>query len=158
VVRAVYRRDALYHGPAVDTAPDLLLEPALEDGYSPVCLPTRPAERRSVRRLAPSEHAAGKGAGMNGSHRAEGLWALAGPGVMACTGAAAIVDVAPTVLHLAGLPVPAWMDGRLLPGVPGAAVLGVGDPPALQAAAADQGGGELWRRLAALGYLGESAS
>ncbi|WP_410962384.1 hypothetical protein, partial [Salmonella sp. SAL4355] len=57
---------------------------------------------------------------MNGSHRADGLWVLAGNGVTTVPPCeAAIVDVAPSVLHLAGLAVPSWMDGRLLPGISG---------------------------------------
>jgi predicted AlkP superfamily phosphohydrolase/phosphomutase len=158
IVRAVHRRDALYQGPAVATAPDLVLELALEDGYSMACLPTAPGERRSVRRLARREHVAGKGGGMNGSHRAEGLWAMAGPAVRAGAGGeAAIVDVAPTVLHLAGLPVPAWMDGRLLPAVRGPVAFDW-HAPAAPTTAPDAGerDGELWRRLAALGYLGDA--
>jgi len=163
VVEAVYRRDALYHGPAVAEAPDLVVELALENDYSYACLPTVPGERLSVRRLAPSEHVAGKGGGMNGSHRSQGLWALAGPDVRPGTAAdAAIVDVAPTVLHLTGLPVPAWMDGRLLPGVDGRPSVShdypVG-PVSPYCAAEREGGGtgeeEVWRRLASLGYLGD---
>lgn len=157
IVHAAHRRDAIYHGPAVAEAPDLVLELALENGYSYACLPTRPDERRCVRPLALTEYSAGKGGGMNGSHRARGLWALAGPGVERCAGAeAAITDVAPSVLHLGGLAVPAWMDGGLLPGLAGAPVV---DTHATAAPPADPRGGEgdaeLWRRLAALGYLGE---
>jgi predicted AlkP superfamily phosphohydrolase/phosphomutase len=158
VVRAVHRRDELYDGPYVGHAPDLVLELALEGDYSYVCLPSSGAERASVRSLGPDEYVAGKGGGMNGSHRPEGLWALAGPRVQPGVRArAAITDVAPTVLHLAGLPVPSWMDGCLLAGVPGPVAVdrhaGNVDP---QAPAEDGAAeGELWRRLASLGYLDE---
>jgi predicted AlkP superfamily phosphohydrolase/phosphomutase len=160
IVEAVYRRDALYHGPAVAAAPDLVLVLALENGYSYSCLPTAPGERRSLRRLAPGEYVAGKGGGMNGSHRSQGLWALAGPGIRSCAATeAAIVDVAPTVLHLAGLPVPVWMDGRLLPGVDGRPSVDSADPvhPYRAGDGERDGDGEdeLWRRLASLGYLGD---
>jgi predicted AlkP superfamily phosphohydrolase/phosphomutase len=157
IVAAVHRRDALYHGPATENAPDLVLELALENGYSHACLPTTPDERRSVRALAPSEYSAGKGGGMNGSHRGRGLWALAGPGIQPSTAAdAAIVDVAPTILHLAGLSVPTWMDGRLLAGVTGRPLVDDVVPPAPAWTPASDGEGELWRRLAALGYLGDT--
>jgi predicted AlkP superfamily phosphohydrolase/phosphomutase len=156
LVRAVHRRDALYTGACVDEAPDLVLELALEDGYSYVCLPSDGSEACSVRALAPEEYVAGKGGGMNGSHRADGLWAIAGPRVAGNGRAdASITDVAPTIMHLAGLAVPAWMDGRLLPGVSGQATVG-GDrplPPASFAPARQGDEDELWRRLAALGYL-----
>lgn len=161
IVEAVYRRDVLYHGPAVAEAPDLVLVLALENGYSYACLPTVPGERRSVRRLTPGEYVAGKGGGMNGSHRSQGLWVLAGPGVRPCAPTdAAIVDVAPTVLHLAGLPVPVWMDGRLLPGVDGRPSIDLSHPVDRHRAAGRESGDgedEIWRRLASLGYLGDYA-
>lgn len=162
IVRAVHRRDELYRGPHALEAPDLVLELALEHGYSYVCLPSTGDERTSVRELGIEEYVAGKGGGMNGSHRAEGVWALAGPSVV--TGAradAAITDVAPTVLHLAGLAVPPWMDGRLLAGVRGTVTIDADAPTTeigrtgVDDAADDAAEAELWRRLAALGYLGE---
>ena len=163
IVAAVHRRDEIYTGGCVDSAPDLVLEPALENGYSYVWLPSTGDERASVRPLAPAEYVAGKGGGMNGSHRADGLWALAGPAVArGIRAAASITDVAPTVLHLAGLPVPSWMDGRVIPGVAGEIVTAgaesgntatlaafAGEPSARTAGEED----ELWRRLVALGYL-----
>jgi hypothetical protein len=50
-----------------------------------------------------------------GSHRVEGIFALAGPAAARHEGLSSlgIVDVAPTVLHLLGLPVPDDMDGRV---------------------------------------------
>jgi predicted AlkP superfamily phosphohydrolase/phosphomutase len=158
IVRAVHRRDALYAGPRVAEAPDLVLELETEGGYSYVCLPSDERATGSVRTLAPEEYVAGKGGGMNGSHRADGLWALAGPNVVQGRRAeASIVDVAPTIMHLAGLAVPAWMDGRLLPGVAGEPTIGTyGDGTPLTGAVgrpAAGDGDELWRRLAALGYL-----
>jgi predicted AlkP superfamily phosphohydrolase/phosphomutase len=154
IVERVHRREDAYHGPAVGEAPDLLLELALEDGYAPACLPTHAGTRASVRRLEPEEHVAGKGGGMNGSHRPDGVFVLAGPEVEPCgPAAAAIVDVAPTILHLAGLPVPAWMDGCLLPGVGGVLAVDATVPRMGETLAADDGEAELWRRLAALGYL-----
>ena len=156
IVAAVHRRDRIYDGPETSAAPDVLVELALADGYSQVCLPTTPSVRTSVRRLRPDEFVGGKGGGMNGSHRAEGIWVLTGAGITPGPRRDAdIVDVAPTVLHLAGLPVGDWMDGTLLPGVSGvpnvaAAAEWTVPPPAQDAE------GEVWRRLAALGYLGDA--
>jgi predicted AlkP superfamily phosphohydrolase/phosphomutase len=158
IVARVHRRDDIYAGPCTSDAPDLVLELALDGGYSYPCLPTLPSQRRSVRRLSRAEHVAGKGGGMNGSHRPEGLWVLAGPAVAACGAReAAIVDVAPSVLHLAGLPVPAWMDGRLLPGVGGAIVVDERAPAEPETTDGDEHEAELRRRLHALGYLSDPA-
>lgn len=158
IVRHVHRRAALYDGPATDEAPDLVIELALEDGYSFPCLPTAPSETRSVRRLERREHVAGKGGGMNGSHRADGLWVLAGKGVAPMPEAgASIVDVAPSILHLAGLAVPSWMDGRVLPGVTGSVAIAADDPVLPVTEPADDHEAELRRRLHALGYLEDAA-
>lgn len=51
---------------------------------------------------------------MNGSHRRAGIIALAGAGIRQTgdVGARAIYDVAPTVLALGGLSLPADLDGK----------------------------------------------
>ena len=158
IVARVHRRDELYQGPCVSDAPDLVLELALDGGYSYPCLPTTPGERRSVRQLARAEHVAGKGGGMNGSHRSEGMWVLAGPTVAPRAATeASIVDVAPSVLHLAGLPAPSWMDGRLLPGVAGAMAVADAEPAVPETIDGEDHDAELRRRLHALGYLSDPA-
>jgi predicted AlkP superfamily phosphohydrolase/phosphomutase len=113
VVRRVWRREELYTGPHVERAPDLLLELADVDGYSPSCLRS-PGPGPALRRLPSSEHGAGKGGGMNGAHRRDGLFVLAGSGVRSAgeLPAADIVDVLPTLLALTGVPVPAGLDGH----------------------------------------------
>src|SRR5439155_13396982 len=106
VVERVWRREELYHGPFVEHAPDLLLELAPVDGYSPSCLRSA-GPGPALRRLSVAEHGGGKGRGMNGAHRRDGLFVLAGDGVRrAALPTADIVDVLPTLLALAGLPVP----------------------------------------------------
>src|SRR5262249_2826003 len=67
VVERVWRREDVLHGDAMERAPDLLLELAPVDGYSPSCLRSA-VPGPSIRRLGPDEHGAGKGAGMNGAH------------------------------------------------------------------------------------------
>ncbi len=157
IVRAVHRRDEIYDGPCVDAAPDVILELASTDGYSAVCMPSTGREHAAVECLPPGEYVGGKGGGMNGSHRREGMWAIRGPAVAAGVSAdATITDVAPTVLHLAGVPVPPWMEGELLAGVAGERVTADETPAAPEPAMGDVAGpgdDELWRRLAALGYL-----
>jgi tetratricopeptide (TPR) repeat protein len=49
-------------------------------------------------------------------HRKYGILVMAGPGISAQGGSgdASVLDVAPTILALLGLPVPAYMDGQIL--------------------------------------------
>ena len=54
--------------------------------------------------------------GDSGCHRREGVFIANGPGIRGGETliGADILDLAPTILHLAGLPVRAEMDGRVL--------------------------------------------
>jgi predicted AlkP superfamily phosphohydrolase/phosphomutase len=157
LVARVWRRDELYHGPAVEAAPDLMVEPALHEGYRPSvvhavgCGP-------SLRRLAPAEHGAGKNAGMNGTHRPEGILVLAGAGVRDAgpLGDAHVTDVMPTLVALAGVPVPRDLDGRVLTtALRGSVTYGpaaTGDAAPMRQALDAESEAEMAARLAALGY------
>lgn len=101
-------RGKIYDGPHVDRAPDIILELALENGYSHSCLRSRGGE--SFRRIRPDEYLGGKEKGMNGNHRDTGVFFVSEP-VMA--GAASIEDIAPTVLAAMEVPAPP-MDGTSL--------------------------------------------
>ncbi len=118
VVDRVWRREEVYHGPATARAPDLLLELAAPGGYAPSCLRSA-GSGPALRRLEPAEYGAGKGSGLNGAHRREGLFLFAGRGVRpsGAIPAASITDVLPTLLVLAGAPVPLGLDGGPLPAV-----------------------------------------
>lgn len=101
VVERVWTREEVYSGPCIERAPDLVIE--LKDGYllSP--------ELFAPGSISPALH-------RSGHHRLEGICLLAGPAIRpgtALTGAA-IVDLAPTLLHLSGVPTPAHMEGRVL--------------------------------------------
>lgn len=115
-VRRVHRREDLYTGPAAGRAPDLVLELAEREGYTYTVLPgIRAAPGTSWRLLDRAEHQGGKGLGMNGSHRPEGLLLLHGGAVAAGSlQGAGVADVAPTALHLLGAPLAPTMEGRVL--------------------------------------------
>ena len=105
-----WQRQELYDGPCVDRAPDIILELALEDGYSHSCLRARGGP--SFRRIGPDEHVGGKERGMTGNHRPAGIFALSKPVEAAHT---SLLDVAPTIYAALGVPGPK-MDGRSLIG------------------------------------------
>ena len=92
-VAHAWRREDVYTGAHVDRAPDIILELALEDGYSHSFLRSRGGE--SFRRLRPDEYVGGKERGMAGNHRPTGVFMVSEPIV---SGAASISDIAPTVL------------------------------------------------------------
>jgi predicted AlkP superfamily phosphohydrolase/phosphomutase len=104
VVSAVHRREEVYHGPHSDGGPDLLIETSRT-----VCM----VEGLGRRSLMPAGRVPEE---RTGNHARDGILVLHGPDVRqgeelpVC----AIEDVAPTVLHLLGLPVDAEMDGRVL--------------------------------------------
>lgn len=111
IVDAVHGRDDIYSGPHVADAPDLLVVMRdyaymTRDGYEGV--PGRllaPPMSRSQRRLVHT-----------GNHRMDGVLMLAGPGVRAGEeiADASVLDIAPTLLYMLGLPIPGIMDGRVL--------------------------------------------
>ncbi len=107
IVQEVHRREDIYSGPRLEQAPDLFCEPrdwryagfgllqfASNDWLEP------PFDR-------------------TGGHRMEGVLLATGPG-MRCGYAlegASIVDLAPTILALLGVPIPSDMDGQVLTGL-----------------------------------------
>ncbi|MCL4693359.1 MAG: alkaline phosphatase family protein, partial [Candidatus Hydrogenedentes bacterium] len=116
-IRKAWRREELYEGPCVERAPDIIVELALEDGYSHSCLRSRGGP--AFRRIGPDEYLGGKERGMTGNHRPTGVLFLSKRTVC---GAARLEDIAPTVLAELGMSAPP-MDGTSLldPLVEGAA-------------------------------------
>jgi predicted AlkP superfamily phosphohydrolase/phosphomutase len=103
VVEKVYLREEIYHGPHVAEAPDLHLIPR-DFAYHARGEVRAPSVITAATDHAPSLHdvdgiVVAAGEGIRPGHRLEG---------------AAIIDLAPTVLHLMGLPVPEDMDGKVL--------------------------------------------
>ncbi|MCS6859229.1 MAG: hypothetical protein NZT92_02775, partial [Abditibacteriales bacterium] len=107
----VYRREEVYSGDYAAQAADLLLS-YWEDGAFHV----RPSYK------SPDGHFMATDAGVlpgesdwSGDHRMNGILIAHGaPFKKTLVEGATLCDLAPTVLHLMGLPVPADMDGRVL--------------------------------------------
>ncbi len=155
VVRHVWRRDEVYHGAHVAAAPDLVLELATPGGYSYVGLPSGGTPGPAIEALDAAT-LGGKLAGMSGSHRPDGLFALRGarvaPGAVA---GAQIADMAPTILALCGVAAPADWDGRTLASLRDADLhpVAVGDWQRAERDYDDAASADLERRLTQLGYL-----
>lgn len=144
-IAKAWRRDEVFLGHETETAPDIILELALEDGYSYSCLRSRGGA--SMRRIGPDEYLGGKERGMNGNHRHAGVLFLSVPTV---AGAAQIQDVAPTVLATLGVDAPP-MDGTSLLGP--VTERDYEGPANAARPYAQEEEGAIEQRLRALGYL-----
>jgi len=114
VIRRVYRRDEIFHGPFSGDGADLVIDCWSEDSQ----LSTEPSFRRDSDKepLLIHEH---RPSGVNewgGTHRLNGILIASGPlfrkGVIVEN--AKLIDLAPTILHLLDVPVPEDMDGKVL--------------------------------------------
>jgi predicted AlkP superfamily phosphohydrolase/phosphomutase len=110
VVGEIFRPEALYAGPHLNRAADIVFTPRFEakrgqiPGFGEVDFGTN-------RVLAPMNRG-----GVTAVHRLNGVFMAYGEPIRPGTWleGAQITDVAPTALHLAGLPVPEDMDGHVL--------------------------------------------
>jgi predicted AlkP superfamily phosphohydrolase/phosphomutase len=140
-------------GPYADQAPDLHL---ILDGYRCITFPLFATNSQVVTQQI---------RGDSGCHRGNGIFVGHGPAFLqgATATGSQIIDLAPTILYLLGLPVPNNMDGRVLTE---ALQRGLLDERPVRFAQPDDGhrdaeqalpeedAAEIEERLRALGYLG----
>ncbi len=154
LIGEVLRREDIYSGPYLDRAPDLILRPKEpSDIFFGLADFGHRETVSSVYRYS-------------GMHRDYGMLIMNGPGVRrgGAIEGASIQDIAPTILHTMGLPVPANMDGQVL----GNAFedqyvesfpVEIGDPSVFTgddtgSGYSKEGEKEIMDRLEGLGYLG----
>ncbi|GAC1471283.1 MAG: alkaline phosphatase family protein [Isosphaeraceae bacterium] len=160
LVERVHERDELYQGPQARLAPDLTV--VLSDWrYRTIGLHDFTTNRLFSPAFGPT-----------GDHRMEGIFLASGPalrpGARFAPEGATLLDIAPTVLQILGVPVPGDMDGRVLTEVldPSLASLplestspsppGEKNPPPVEpvpVAYTDEEDAAIQQRLADLGYL-----
>ena len=145
VIRTVHRGQDVYEGPFVSECPDLIIE--YNNSFSI------------------QGHEGQKNGHTEGGHTHEGIFLSLGADVIATeVSGARLIDLAPTVLHLLGLPVPPDVDGRILEEMLTAAyrqknVPRIDDKPAISneempsASYSAQEDEELREQLRQLGYL-----
>ena len=104
ILTKLIRGREAYHGLYAELGPDLHLE---LDHYAMIACPLFATEGRVMTNQI---------RGDSGCHRREGIFIARGPGIHRGVELpeASILDLAPTILHLLGEPVPRVMDGRVL--------------------------------------------
>jgi predicted AlkP superfamily phosphohydrolase/phosphomutase len=110
-VRKAWRREELYAGAHVERAPDIVLELALDDGYSYSCLRSRGGA--PLRQAEAYEYLGGKERGMNGNHRPTGVFFLS---EATSRERMSLLDVAPTVYSALNVAAPPVEGASLLDG------------------------------------------
>jgi predicted AlkP superfamily phosphohydrolase/phosphomutase len=151
LVDRIIPREEAAHGPYADQGADLHL---ILDDYKTIAFPLFATEGRV---LTPQIR------GDSGCHRLHGIFIGQGAafGQGATIDGARIIDLAPTILHILGQPVPADMDGRVLNDAlstelrgKSAAVSAATTTSQTQVDFTDAEQAEVEERLRALGYLG----
>ena len=114
VIARALRREEVHRGPFADRAPDIVVELALDAGHGLSLVPTPWAEGGAqgdgipaLRTLPAEDYGGGRGRGMNGTHRSDGIWIAKGPGAEAQTAPTRLSRVAPWLAAAMDL---AWTD------------------------------------------------
>jgi predicted AlkP superfamily phosphohydrolase/phosphomutase len=110
LVRRVYRREELYHGPFLGRSPDLVIQ--WED-YA--CWGRGRYDSRAPV-FETQDHFDFSDQPLSGTHRQDGILIITGPDVRrgGYIEGAKLLDLAPTILRILGLSVPDYMDGTVL--------------------------------------------
>lgn len=113
MIPRVHRKEEIYSGPYLDNAPDLLIDSWLDRAF----LSSQNAGEHRIRPIVSTHERKGTSVGeKTASHRYNGILLLKGEPFKArqALEGAQIIDLAPTILHLLGVPVPDDMDGQVL--------------------------------------------
>lgn len=116
LIRKIYKKEDIYNGPYVEWAPDITLEwwtdnafiskPGLFKDSNKIVSHVDEYKEKNISNLKCR----------SGEHRLDGIMLLKGnpfkPGEISTE--PAIIDLAPTLLYLLGIPIPSDMDGRVI--------------------------------------------
>jgi predicted AlkP superfamily phosphohydrolase/phosphomutase len=118
IVEKAYRREEVYSGPCLEQAADVIPKWALHQGYSYAFkMSSRSPGMVWIEQVDPQRPENQQFfTSKSGTHRDDGIFLAQGPGIQAgrTVEEARIIDLAPTILHLLDVPVPADMDGCVL--------------------------------------------
>jgi predicted AlkP superfamily phosphohydrolase/phosphomutase len=164
LIRKVYRKHEIYNGPYLDHAPDLIL-----DWWSDTHFVVRQSFpcKEGAPVVVPRKGKLSGGVEWSGTHRINGIALFKGTPFIKGQRLkdVSIMDMAPTILYLLGVPIPEDMEGRVLEEVFEAVFLGTHSiayqkQSEAEAQPEDQGGSyteeeaeKIKERLTGLGYL-----
>jgi predicted AlkP superfamily phosphohydrolase/phosphomutase len=118
IVQKAYRREEVYSGPCVELAADIIPKWSYHKGYSYAYKMSSkaPDPKVWIEQVDPQQPENLQFfTSKSGTHRDDGIFLAEGPGIRSGTiEGARIIDLAPTILNLLGVAVPADMDGRVL--------------------------------------------
>lgn len=103
VIKKVYSRDEIYNGDFIDSAPDLLIEPA--DGY---IFRTDLKMKKNI--ITEIDYKTD----LSGTHDMDGIFCIYGSFVKTGNCNTEIIDFFPTILSLMDIPIPDDVDGKVL--------------------------------------------
>jgi predicted AlkP superfamily phosphohydrolase/phosphomutase len=105
VIESVYRREEVYQGPHLEEAADIVFIPTRMEYFG-----------FGEYEFGSNKIIEGMERGISGTHRLNGILLLWGKPIQPGRrlDGARLVDLAPTLLHLMGQPIPSDMDGRVL--------------------------------------------
>jgi len=103
VIEKVYKKEEIYAGPYLGMMPDIVFIP------KPKYMTFEEYEFAANSVITRAE-------AVSATHKLNGILLMKGPGIKkgSCLQNAEITDIAPTVLHFLGLPIPEDMDGKVL--------------------------------------------
>lgn len=111
LVTAFYRKEEIYKGPLLSAMPDIVVN-FRDWSYRGICSTSEELAEDSIFR---SQYSSWGQFGYTGTHRTEGILVMNGPDIAKLDlGEAQMVDVAPTIMNLLGLPPFDGWDGRIL--------------------------------------------
>jgi predicted AlkP superfamily phosphohydrolase/phosphomutase len=118
IVERAYRREEVYSGPYVDDSPDIVVKWGMHEGYTYAFrLSSKSRDLKWIEQVDPNHpDSLAFFSSKSGNHRDDGIFLAWGPTIRQGIQVenARIIDLAPTILHLAGVPIPDYMDGRVL--------------------------------------------
>jgi predicted AlkP superfamily phosphohydrolase/phosphomutase len=153
IVEKMYRREEVYWGRYLERAPDIVFLPRRLEyfGFG--------EHEFGAHTIIEASH------GISGTHRMNGVLMMMGNGIREGVElrGAEIIDLAPTILHLMGLPIPSDMDGQVLAAAMEGELAanietreqaeGSPDPEPVQTVYSDEEERQVAERLRSLGYL-----